>query len=451
MKPVSRAPRPSPLHWLLAGCVCAIVIISGMLIVNLQKRDIESRRQLELLQLGATLRAKLNRELNSVLYLTSGLSSYLAVRRDSLQRTEVEAILAGLYRSSRHVRNFAVAVGYRLVYVYPVKGNEKAVGLYYPDIPDQWPDVKRAIDSGQPVLIGPLNLVQGGSGLIYRVPFFVEGKYWGLVSSVIDADSLLRSSLAEGMSDDLELAIRGKDSKGMRGDVFWGDAALFAKPDVQLIDVDVPGGKWVIALRNNREHRELALLMLQGLVWVLGLMLGWFALTVLVQRANLARMALYDPLTSLPNRVLISDRVEHAMSILHRDPTRVCLLLFIDLDGFKQVNDEWGHKAGDIVLQQVALRLGDAVRNTDTVSRWGGDEFLVFMEQVDPAMAGAIIEKIRSTVEVPVSIGNRTVRVGASIGTATAPADGATLDVLMRIADERMYTNKSARKPAAAG
>ncbi|MGA0034317.1 MAG: GGDEF domain-containing protein, partial [Burkholderiales bacterium] len=208
----------------------------------------------------------------------------------------------------------------------------------------------------------------------------------------------------------------------------------------------VPGGKWVLAIHSNNPFQQQLQKVFNIMIWFLGLMLGWFAYTVLEQRSTLARLALYDGLTGLPNRVLVQDRVDHAMSIQRRDQQRNYLLLFIDLDGFKQVNDQMGHKAGDIVLQQVAQRIARVLRDTDTVSRWGGDEFIVFMEQVDPAMAQTIIEKIRTAVEMPVNVGNREARVGASIGTAVAPADGTNLAVLARAADERMYAEKRRRK-----
>jgi len=392
------------------------------------------------------MRARLMRELNSVLYLTSGLKSYLSVRHNQLQRDEVEGILAGLYNDARHVRNFGIAVGHTLTYIHPLQGNEKAIGLNYQNVPEQWRDVQRAIASEKPLLIGPLKLVQGGNGLIYRVPVFIKGKYWGLVSSVIDSDSLLRTALAENMTDDHAYALRGTNGEGMLGNVFLGDAALFSKPGTQLIDIEVPGGKWILALHSDTQRQQTVIKVIYILVWFLGLMLGWFAYTVLNQRSNLARMALYDALTGLPNRVLVQDRVDHAMSVLRRDQKRNYLLLFVDLDGFKQVNDHLGHKAGDIVLQQVAQRIAKAVRDTDTVSRWGGDEFIVFMEHVDPDMAKVIIEKIRSAVETPVNVGNRDARVGASIGTAVAPVDGNNLTSLARAADERMYEEKRQRK-----
>jgi diguanylate cyclase (GGDEF)-like protein len=440
--------RPGVLHLLIAAFVCVTVIIAGTLVVNLQEREIDARRKVDLLVFGSALQARLTRELNSVLFLTGGMSSYLVVRHADLQPAEVESILAALHRDSRHLRNFAVAVGYQVAYVYPVKGNEKVIGVNYPDIPDQWPAIKRAIDSRKPLLIGPLNLIQGGSGLIYRVPIFVGDSYWGLLSSVIDADSLLGSALSGVDGSGIAIAIRGKDGAGLQGAVFRGDPALFDDPDAQLIDVVVPGGKWVIALRAvvAPEHRVLWLL--HGLVWLLALTLGWSALVVLMQRAQLSRLALFDAMTELPNRLLVEDRVDRAMSGLRRDPEKTCLLLFIDLDGFKLVNDRLGHRAGDAVLKSTARRIAGTVRETDTVGRWGGDEFIVFMENVDRSQIDGLIEKIRQAVELPTGVAQHQVTVGVSVGRAFAPDDGATLDELVRAADERMYADKESRGAA---
>jgi diguanylate cyclase (GGDEF)-like protein len=438
--------RPGLLHLLIAAGVSLSIILVGTLVVNLQSRDIEARRQVDLLMAGSTLRARLSRELNSVLYLTSGMSSYLAVRHASLERGEVEAILGGMHRNARHVRNFAIAVGFRVTYIYPFSGNEKAVGLHYPDVPAQWPDVKRAAESGVPVLIGPVPLVQGGNGLIYRVPIYVSGRYWGLLSSVIDSESLLNSAVAESVSNGTAIAIRGKNGAGMAGDVFWGDLGLFSASGIQLVDVDVPGGKWVIALRQTGTQPQLALWLMHGLVWLFALTLGWSTLVVLVQRDRLAQLALFDPLTGLPNRLLVQDRIDRAMSNLRRDSNKTCLLLFIDLDGFKLVNDRFGHKAGDTALQHTAQRITGAVRESDTVGRWGGDEFIVFMDNVDRSKANEMIAKVRQVVELPTSYAQQPFAVGASIGHAFAPEDGSTLEELLRAADARMYENKAGRR-----
>lgn len=440
--------KPSPFQLLIAFLVFLAVIGAGTAIINQQVRDLEARQKVDLLVFGSSIRARLNRELNRVLYLTSGLSSYLAVRRNDLQRDEIEAILARLYHESSHVRNFAIAVGYRLTYVYPVKGNEKAIGLHYPDVPEQWPAVKRAIDSKQSVLIGPVKLVQGGSGMIYRVPIFINDSYWGLLSSVIDSESLLAEALSESASGAYALAIRGKDALGMAGETFWGDATLFDHRDAQLFELEVPGGKWVMALRTTMPPQQEGLWLMRGLVWLLALILGWNTLIVLMQRSRLARLAMFDPLTRLPNRLLTSDRVNRALSGLRREPSRSCLLLFIDLDGFKLINDRYGHKMGDLALQNTAGRVAGALRAIDTVGRWGGDEFVVFMENVDPDSISGLIEKIRQAVELPLDSSAGPLKVGASIGFAFAPIDGMALDELVRAADERMYADKAARRVA---
>jgi diguanylate cyclase (GGDEF)-like protein len=234
----------------------------------------------------------------------------------------------------------------------------------------------------------------------------------------------------------------------VQGAVFHGDAALFEDSNAQRIDVAVPGGKWVIALRPTETPDDHGLGLMRGLVWLLGLILGSSTLVVLAQRAQLARLALFDPLTGLPNRLLVEDRISRAMTGLRRDPSRTCLLLFIDLDGFKQVNDRLGHRAGDTALQNTAQRIIGAVRETDTVGRWGGDEFIVFMENVEKQKVDEMTAKVRQVVELPAAYGQQQFTVGASIGTAFAPDDGTTVEELVRAADQRMYLDKAARKSA---
>lgn len=436
-------------HWLIALLVFLAVISAGTGMLNLETSEADARRKVDLVVQGTALRSQMNRELNRVLYLTSGLRSYIVVRLKTLERDEIESILAAMYGESQHIKNFAVAVGHRITYIHPLAGNEKALGLFYPDVPEQWDAIKRTIDSGKPALLGPVNLVQGGKGLIYRVPIFIDGHYWGLLSSVFDSNSLFEAMFADSKSSGLELAIRGIDGRGMQGEVFWGEARLFTDKNAHLIDVDIPGGKWVLAVRSTAagEGRN-TLWLLQGLVCLLALALAWSVLIVLSQRSKLAHLALFDALTGLPNRLLIDDRVDRAMTNLRRDPSKTCLLMFVDLDRFKVINDQYGHHAGDFALQSAADRVRSTVREADTVGRWGGDEFLVFMENVDRSKISELCAKIRSAVEQPFEYRGNQLTLGVSIGYAMAPDDGSKMDDLLRVADERMYANKDSRNAA---
>jgi diguanylate cyclase (GGDEF)-like protein len=439
----------TPRHWLIASVVFFAVICTGTWILSLEASERDAQRKFELVVQGTALRSQMNRELNRVLYLTSGLRSYLVARQKNLKSDEIENILAAIYAESRHIKNFTVAVGHRITYVHPLAGNKEVLGLFYPDIPAQWNGIKKIIDSGKPKLLGPVNLVQGGSGLIYRIPIFIDGQYWGLLSSVIDSRSLFEAMFAENKANGLEIAIRGADGPDMKGEVFWGDAAVFANRNAQLIDVDIPGGKWVLGVQSaTASASKNRLWLLQGMVWLLGLALSWSTLIVLSQRAKLERLALFDALTGLPNRLLLDDRINRAMTSMQRDTLKTCLLMFVDLDRFKLINDELGHHAGDFALKSAANRIRATVREVDTVGRWGGDEFLLFMENVDRNKINELIAKIRKAVEKPVKYRNHEISFGISIGYALAPDDGKKMDDLLRVADERMYANKNARNAA---
>lgn len=158
---------------------------------------------------------------------------------------------------------------------------------------------------------------------------------------------------------------------------------------------------------------------------------------------RLAHWAFHDSLTDLPNRVLFADRLELALARTARDDSSVAVL-FLDLDGFKEVNDTLGHAAGDELLQNVARRLHGCLRPNDTLARYGGDEFVVLVEQVDkPDSAILVAKRILNALSHPVRVGDQQLYVKTSIGIALAGAHpGANTDVLRR-ADMAMYEAKT--------
>ena len=227
-----------------------------------------------------------------------------------------------------------------------------------------------------------------------------------------DADAALAAAAA-GESWRGEIAATRSDGEGII-------------EEVTIAPVSGPGGKpvrIVAVLRDVTERRRL--------------------------QERLERLAHYDPLTALPNRALFFDRLEGAVARARREERRFALL-FIDLDGFKAVNDGFGHDAGDYLLFEIARRLRLAIRDSDTAGRMGGDEFTVLLENISrPEDAAAIADKIRASLIEPALIpAGAKVSVGASVGIAVFPDDGDDGETVLKAADSAMYAIKlSARNP----
>lgn len=158
------------------------------------------------------------------------------------------------------------------------------------------------------------------------------------------------------------------------------------------------------------------------------------------------QLAYADTLTGLPNRQLFNDRLNVALAQAYRNLSKLAVV-FLDLDGFKGVNDKLGHTAGDLLLKQVAERLKGAVRTSDTLARLGGDEFTMILNIRDAADAEAVAQKVLQTIREPYNLGGNMVdTVGTSIGIALYPQHGAQAADLIKAADNAMYAAKDAGK-----
>lgn len=170
--------------------------------------------------------------------------------------------------------------------------------------------------------------------------------------------------------------------------------------------------------------------------------------TTLAQRDIINHRASHDSLTGLPNKRVADDRLAMACERARRNHGNAALL-FVDLDGFKQVNDTHGHQVGDQVLITVAQRLQDGIRKIDTAARLGGDEFLVVLDGVTHLdNAKTVAHKLIESIGLPIELSNGTCQVGASVGIAMFPDDAQEPSNLLRLADRAMYEVKHAGKNA---
>jgi diguanylate cyclase (GGDEF)-like protein/PAS domain S-box-containing protein len=203
------------------------------------------------------------------------------------------------------------------------------------------------------------------------------------------------------------------------------------------VDERVPignGDELLLALEREFADEEMSF------VRAVGNTLGT-ALARLRSEERMRHEAVHDPLTGLANRTLLRDRLEHALARSQREQGHATGVLFVDLDNFKRVNDEYGHAAGDAVLVELGRRLRTAVRPADTVARLGGDEFVVICEQVDAETALALGERLVAAVAAPLTVGDVEHRLSASIGVALGRTDP---DTLLGDADAAVYQAKAA-------
>jgi diguanylate cyclase (GGDEF)-like protein len=193
----------------------------------------------------------------------------------------------------------------------------------------------------------------------------------------------------------------------------------------------------------------------QGIPWLLQGLLDDITLRKLAE-AQLQFRASHDPLTGLANRPLFDESLEQALARARRNHFEV-VVLFVDVDGFKQVNDVHGHDAGDQVLRGVAERLVGCAREADMVARRGGDEFLVLLPDIDPSALGSngsrrggqvaefMVDRILRAMESPIELPSGAVAVSLSIGQCVYPLDASDSKTMMEVADATMYRAKQDR------
>lgn len=433
-------------RWLRVGFLPMAVLVTLLSFaefgIRLLERTQASQADNTALSLAADLRTQLESHINRIVYLSSGLASYFEINAQTLDDREVTQMLASLHRNTVHVRNMGVAVGYELRYVVPLDGNRAVLGIDYRQFPEQYAQVLGVISTGKASLTPRIPLIQGGYGVIYRSPILVNGEYWGLLSTVIDIDGLLSDTLSEYPNSGLQFSVldRGENPKTL-----WGSADIAGRPGVRSLSTEM--GWHVFVEPELSENQILLQRLFRWLSWGLSVVAAAGLFAIQVQRFRLLRLSRRDSLTEVANRRAFDERLDRAVDRLERDPDSRFAIAIVDLNGFKQINDVHGHAMGDAVLREVAHRMASRLRASDLVSRWGGDEFGVFLDASNDADLQLLEQRISSVFLQPVGFRQAQIRIGGSIGIVSAPRDGCNAHDLLTAADDLMYRAK--RRPRA--
>ncbi len=238
---------------LAALSAAGLVLAAVGTIERSEKQRLQQKNRTDVLHQLTAIQDRLEGALNSRLFLATGLAAYVSAHPD-ITPEEFQTLARILMAQKSGIRNIGLAKDSVVSHIYPLEGNEEALGLELLKRPQQRQTVQKAITSRKTVITGPIDLVQGGAGLIGNTAIFLtpkgkppgSGKYWGQASTVIDRDVVFREAGLFDASAEIQYALRGTDGLGAAGAVFFGDKTIFQQKPV-IVDVSLPNGSWQLA------------------------------------------------------------------------------------------------------------------------------------------------------------------------------------------------------------
>ena len=427
----------------------------------------------------------IQRQLNQAFAAVHAVAGVIQMNPDSFNDSvDFEGFAQGLLPIHKSVASLQLAPDGIVRCIVPLKGNEKAIGHNLLTDPKRMVDAKRAIATRRLTLSGPYHTIQGGWSIIGRLPIFVTETwrpgdreyFWGFAIALADFQTILdATNLGNAAHSKYDYELSKPGESGKTPEIFSRSSDEKLEETIDFT-FEVPNNEWTLSVKpktgwvnaGERGRNLLGALLFSGLLAFLGyrdfkkpLVLQNMVAqrTKALEESNealkssqdqLYHLANHDVLTNLPNRALFEKRLRSAL-IKAEEKGHHVVLLYMDLDFFKPINDTWGHSVGDEVLRQVAQRMQVCVRKTDTVSRLGGDEFgVIIPELADGEPGSRLADNINRALQEPIAIRDLVLHVSGSIGCAVYPEDGRDVKTLSDAADQAMYRVKTARKKAGA-
>jgi diguanylate cyclase (GGDEF)-like protein len=441
-----------------ASIVAAVCFLAGIAVTahvgQLVRNELVSQHKRQAVAFLSEVRARLEGEINRTVAHGLGMRAYVSQFVDQpFDMEDYREIAAQIIEENPSVRSIGLAPNNILHAVFPLEPNRAAIGLNYRMNSAQWPAIRQAMVTRDVVIAGPLELVQGGRALLIRVPIFPasfigqplkERSYWGVATLVVDEEGMMTTAGVSDLMNGLHIGLVNRSALASSNMIF-GSPALLEKDHVSL-PLHLPGGlDWELV--GMPEHgwsstgNQVWITQLLGSV--ISLVFSAMAFLLISEVYKVRSMALHDPLTGLANRRLLEDRMHQLAAMCERSGSGF-EIFYVDLDAFKPVNDDYGHAVGDQLLIEIGRRLQNQIRQTDTVARVGGDEFIVLTPgNMRRREKDTFQKRLSEYVTQAFEYSGTSIDVKASIGTASYPADAATVEDLLRVADGRMYAQKA--------
>ena len=412
---------------------------------DLNSEHLTKQHQKAVLKEVALARAKIESSIYKEVSLADALTTLLMTNPNNTLN-HWDRVANKLISNASYIRNIGLSPNDIITHIYPLKGNEAAIGLDFRTLPSQYDVVMHTRDSGQVYLDGPVTLVQGGKAVIARFPVFLDypinSSYWGGASVVLNFDDIIHQSGLLNI-DGTEVALKRVQLDGSET-VFLGEPTLFEKAD-ELIPIFLPQVEWILAVKSLNTPSPTSIFQSFQHIWSLGLIASgilYIAFILLFRAYALAHSAsIRDELTNLHNRRYFFQFLNRLLTKNSSD----FILYSIDLNDFKNVNDRYGHDAGDYLLKHIGRILTSLTPKGACLARVGGDEFaLLIPQQSERIEAESFALKLELTVSSQTMTWKHQDLTGSlSIGYVCYDKNAPeSMENLLTSADHNMYNHK---------
>ncbi|WP_423189059.1 diguanylate cyclase domain-containing protein [Alkalibacterium sp. f15] len=414
---------------------------------NLHIQDNEQRYEDTRMQASHHLnfiRDDIQAQLDSSLYYADFFEMIVSQDPDVTEK-ELRAYSDFIIERNSLVDSVSLAKDGIIHFVYPLEGNEEALGYNLLEEPDRKRYLEEAIIKRKAVAQGPVEAVQGGMKIFNRKPVFIESdnteEVWGFASVTIDFDHLVETSLLSNDLPGYKYAIKVESDRSQP--VFWGEEGVFESEAVTA-SISLPENNWTIALipadgwnRNIYYHSVETLIFYVFILIIFKLVL--FFVHQYFTKRELSRI---DALTCLLNKKTFEQSVKNVL----RYSTKKNGLLLIDFNDFKLINDTHGHLVGDKVLAITAERLLHTLKKTDLIGRIGGDEIMILVKDMESEKElETIKDRVIERIEKPILYNDKIIHPSISVG-HTLISHLLPFNHLYEIVDKKMYRDKTTKK-----
>lgn len=385
------------------------------------------------------------KDISNIIYsninLLNGYVAFLSTQKN-FSKENADIFLNELLKDKmEYIRNVTVIEDTTIVASYPSKGNEASIGIDLAKIDAQKEKILKVKNSLKPIFQGPVSLVQGGTGFIIRIPVEKQGKYWGQVSVVIDADrfkNIIKSYEKELNIDVLIINVDGEKKTQIYGNKYLKNI------NYSKFDYNADLLNWIIYIdaKYTKPDRLYSNIMLSIFIVLLSIAAGIFSWVYQKSSAKTRYQADYDQLTGLHNRNYLIRYVPSLLQDAKKNNFKLGVII-LDINMFKCINDNYGHNVGDIVLKDFSTKLKAVSINEDIVFRIGGDEFMILCSKIKNEESLKILkDKIKESMDYTIVINDSRINISTSVGYSIFPDDGDNVDAIMNIADKNMYKDK---------